>query len=153
MRRTQQARRIASLGVLVAVAMTSLITGAVGAVERTEPVEESRVRAVASGLRCAVCQNQSVYESNSDLAKDMLRIIREKVRNNESDTQIRTYFRDRYGDYVYLEPTREGGNYLLWVAPFLALLGGSVWLGLFLKRKTRPSAPGTTPIAGDDGLL
>lgn len=97
--------------------------------QRTEDPSESMVRKIARDLRCAVCQNQSVYESNSDLAKDILAIIRDKVLAGESEADIRHYFFQRYGDYIYLEPTQEGANRILWVAPFLGLIlgGAALW--------------------------
>ena len=107
------------------------------AVQRSEDPSEAMVRDIAKDLRCAVCQNQSVYESNSDLAKDMLEIIREKVQAGEAEEAIRRYFFDRYGDYVYLEPTQDGKNWILWLTPFLGLLIGGVALWAALKRWRR----------------
>ncbi|MBF0185506.1 MAG: cytochrome c-type biogenesis protein CcmH [Magnetococcales bacterium] len=95
---------------------------------RNEDPSEALVRKIARDLRCAVCQNQSVYESNSDLAKDMLVVIRDKVQAGETETAIRDYFFQRYGDYIYLEPTAEGKNKILWWAPFLGLLIGVIAL-------------------------
>lgn len=121
-------------------------------VERMEDPNESMVREIAKELRCAVCQNQSIYESNSDLAKDMLAIIREKVQAGENAATIRDYFFQRYGDYIYLEPTTNGVNWILWMGPFLGLLIGGVALGSAINRwrktksgtedseKTKPSS-------------
>lgn len=108
-----------------------------GAVEKLENPTEATVRDIAKSLRCAVCQNQSVYESNSDLAKDMLSVIRTKVTAGEPESSIRDYFFQRYGDFIYLEPTTQGGNGLLWGGPFLALALGGIALFSALK-KWRP---------------
>ncbi|MEO5345997.1 MAG: cytochrome c-type biogenesis protein CcmH [Magnetococcus sp. YQC-9] len=112
--------------------MMLMLIGSAHAEVRREDPTESMVRQIAKDLRCAVCQNQSVYESNSELAKDMLKIIRDKVAAGEKEPAIRDYFHQRYGDYIYLEPTGQGMNALLWSAPFLGLgLGGyALWLAL-----------------------
>ena len=108
------------------------------AVEKNEHSSEALVRKIAKDLRCAVCQNQSVYESNSDLAKDMLGVIRDKVRAGVAEAQIRDYFFQRYGDYIYLEPTRRGMNWLLWGGPFIGLaLGAWALWAAFSQWKTR----------------
>lgn len=105
-----------------------------------EDPSEARVRAIAKALRCAVCQNQSIYESHSDLAKDMLEVIRDKVKAGESDALIRDYFFQRYGDYIYLEPTKKGMNLFLWAAPWGGLLvGGLGLLAAFRRWKQKNS--------------
>lgn len=106
--------------------------------ERDEDPSEALVRKIARDLRCAVCQNQSVYESNSDLAKDMLVVIRDKVRAGEPEAAIRDYFFQRYGDYIYLEPTGEGVNKILWLAPFVGLLIGFMGLWAAIAHWKRP---------------
>ncbi|MGN7613709.1 cytochrome c-type biogenesis protein [Magnetococcales bacterium HHB-1] len=104
--------------------------------EVVENPTEATVREIAANLRCAVCQNQSIYESNSDLAKDMLAVIRKKVAAGENQEEIQNYFFTRYGDYIYLEPTTRGVNLLIWWAPFIALGGGIYFLVLtFYRRK------------------
>lgn len=105
--------------------------------QRHEDPNEPLVRNIAKDLRCAVCQNQSIYESNSDLARDMLAIIRDKVQAGESEKTIRHYFFQRYGDYIYLEPTQDGKNKILWLGPFLGLLigGGTLWAAITRWKK------------------
>lgn len=118
------------------------------AAPRDEDPAEAMVRHIAKDLRCAVCQNQSVYESNSELARDMLGIIRDKVRAGEKEEVIRDYFFQRYGDYIYLEPTSGGMNRLLWGAPFLGLLLGAVALRAAVRRWRKNSAqPAGEPTA------
>ncbi|MBF0213347.1 MAG: cytochrome c-type biogenesis protein CcmH [Magnetococcales bacterium] len=141
---------------LLLLSFTLLFTlppGTVRAEVRGEDPTEAMVRQIAKDLRCAVCQNQSVYESNSDLAKDMLSVIRQKVAAGEPEANIRDYFFQRYGDYIYLEPTTTGMNSLLWGAPFagLALGGVALWLAMRQWRKknleTNPPPPPATDAA------
>ncbi|MBF0187104.1 MAG: cytochrome c-type biogenesis protein CcmH [Magnetococcales bacterium] len=117
--------------------LLALLALPVEAAERVEDPTEARVREISSTLRCAVCQNQPIYESNSDLAKDMVSIIREKIQSGESDEAIRAYFHDRYGDYIYLEPTKSGANLILWIAPFAGLLLGGFGLVVAINRWRR----------------
>ncbi|MBF0143072.1 MAG: cytochrome c-type biogenesis protein CcmH [Magnetococcales bacterium] len=115
---------------------------------REDPAEEV-VRRIAKDLRCAVCQNQSVYESNSTLAKDMLGLIRDKVTAGESETAIREYFFSRYGDYIYLEPTTRGANAILWLAPFIGLLlgGGILWWAIGRWQRAGNSGDGVRDVS------
>ena len=99
-----------------------------------EAPSEAKVREIAKELRCAVCQNQSIYESNSDLAKDMLKIVREKVESGTDREEIRRYFLERYGDYIYLEPRKGGRNLIIWAGPFILLLLGGWALMASLKK-------------------
>lgn len=113
--------------------------------DRDEDPSEALVRKIAKDLRCAVCQNQSVYESNSDLAKDMLVVIRDKVQAGEPEAAIRDYFFQRYGDYIYLEPTGDGVNKILWLGPFVGLLIGIMGLWAAIAHWRRP------PVAPEEG--
>ena len=101
---------------------------------RLESGEEQRVREIAQQLRCAVCQNESVADSGSTLAKNMRDVIREQVASGESPEAIKAYFVSKYGDYILMEPRKEGMNLLLWVFPFLALVLGGVVIGLHLRK-------------------
>ncbi|MBF0341901.1 MAG: cytochrome c-type biogenesis protein CcmH [Magnetococcales bacterium] len=137
-----KALRLTFLAGLLALPLTAL------AEVKGEDPTEAMVRQIAKDLRCAVCQNQSVYESNSDLAKDMLKLIRDKVAAGEQEGAIRDYFFQRYGDYIYLEPTTRGMNALLWGAPFIGLGLGGYALMLALRRwrrqireETKPQSP------------
>ena len=115
-----------------------------------EDPSEAMVRNIAKDLRCAVCQNQSVYESNSDLAKDMLGVIREKVNAGETEAAIRDYFFQRYGDYIYLEPTKKGMNMLLWFGPLIGLIIGALALLSAFKKWQKRSTEVTKPEIKED---
>lgn len=133
------------------------------AAPQQEDKNEATVRRIAKTLRCAVCQSQAIYESNSELAKDMLKIIRQKVAAGESEEQIRQYFYARYGDYIFMEPVKSGANWILWAGPFLGLLlgGGLLWWAMGRWRRggsaaggdsNAPSAPPTESPTSDDDL-
>ncbi|MBF0621084.1 MAG: cytochrome c-type biogenesis protein CcmH [Magnetococcales bacterium] len=115
------------------------------AAERAEDPNEAQVREIAQGLRCTVCQSQSLYESNSDLAQDMVSVIRDKVAEGQSSEAINKYFFDRYGDYIYMEPVKSGANLVLWLGPFVGLLAGG--LGLFVAVRRWQKGQGTQSVA------
>lgn len=101
---------------------------------KVESELEKKLRFVASMLRCPVCQGESVYDSHADVAVEMKRLIREKIEAGETAEEILTYFKDRYGNFVLMEPPAEGLHWVIWVFPiFMALLGG---LFLFQNLKT-----------------
>jgi len=92
-----------------------------------------QVREIAKTLRCTVCQTENIWESGAPLAKQMRDAIRERLKQGQTEPEIRAYFLSRYGDYILMEPPKHGVNWLLWVAPFLLLLVG----GLFLYKEVR----------------
>lgn len=104
-----------------------------------DPQLEQRVMALAAELRCLVCQNQSIAESNADLAKDMRQQIREKLARGESEADVVAYLTARYGDFVLWRPPFKPTTLLLWLGP--ALLIG-VGLIAFLRRLARERAAG-----------
>jgi cytochrome c-type biogenesis protein CcmH len=90
-----------------------------------DPALEDRARALGKQLRCVVCQNQSIDDSNAELAQDFRRIVRERVVAGESDEQILQYMVDRYGEFVLLKPPITTGTIILWAGPFAVLLLGA----------------------------
>lgn len=95
---------------------------------------EERVREVASELRCVVCQNLSVADSPSDLAKEMRNLVRELLQQGKTPEEIKAYFQSRYGDFVLLEPPKRGFNLLVWGLPFVALGLGACAVYLVARR-------------------
>lgn len=95
---------------------------------------DDEVREISYLLMCPVCQGQSVAESNSDLAKDMRSIIRQKLEAGESKEEIINYFKNRYGESILGYPPVKGVNLLLWILPALGLVFGGIGIGLFLYR-------------------
>lgn len=102
-----------------------------------EDPRQRQMLEIAQKLRCAVCQNQSVAESNAELAQDMRRLIGEQLAAGRSEAEIVDYFRARYGDFVLMSPPRQGSGAPLWWAPLalLALAGGGAFL--YLRRRVR----------------
>lgn len=106
----------------------------------TASAQEVDVRAqrVASKLRCPVCQNESVADSQSELSAQMRTLIREKLAAGETEDQIIRYFVSRYGEWILLEPPRQGVLWFVWLAPAAALLGGAAVVIAYLRRTVRP---------------
>ena len=96
---------------------------------------EDRARDVGRSLRCVVCQNQSIEESDAALAKDMRVLVRERMALGATDAEVIEFMRLRYGDYVLLKPPFQRNTYLLWFVPGLMLLGMGIWLGLVARKK------------------
>ncbi|MGK7652706.1 cytochrome c-type biogenesis protein [Roseovarius sp. B08] len=90
-----------------------------------DPVLEERAREISSGLRCLVCRNESIDDSNADLARDLRLLVRERLVAGDSDEEVVDFVVDRYGEYVLLNPVASGSNLVLWLAgPVMLLLGG-----------------------------
>ena len=97
---------------------------------------EERARDVGRSLRCVVCQNQSIEESDAALAKDMRVLVRERMALGATDAEVIEFMRLRYGDYVLLKPPFQRNTYLLWIVPGLMVFGMGIWLGLIARKKT-----------------
>jgi cytochrome c-type biogenesis protein CcmH len=100
-----------------------------------DPALESRARDLSAGLRCLVCQNQSIDDSNAPLARDLRILIRERIKAGSSDAEVKRYIVSRYGDFVLLKPPMTSRTLLLWALPFIVLLSGL----LFLWRPRTPA--------------
>ena len=103
-----------------------------------DPALERRARDLSAGLRCLVCRNESIDESNAGLARDMRLLVRERLVAGDSDADVIAYLVDRFGEYVLLEPTRDGANLILWGAPLALLLLGGAGAAAYVLR--RPAA-------------
>ncbi|MEO3414837.1 cytochrome c-type biogenesis protein [Roseovarius sp. CAU 1744] len=99
-----------------------------------DPVLEDRARELSKELRCLVCRNESIDDSNADLARDLRLLVRERLVAGDSDAEAIAFIVDRYGEYVLLKPQRGGSNLLLWLAgPVMLILGGGL-AALYLRR-------------------
>jgi cytochrome c-type biogenesis protein CcmH len=99
-----------------------------------DPALESRARAISAELRCMVCQNQSIDDSNAELAKDLRLLVRKRITDGDSDQQVMSYIVSRYGEFVLLKPRFETKTLLLWGAPILLALLGGLSLVVFARR-------------------
>ena len=100
-----------------------------------DPALEARVMAVAEELRCLVCQNETIAASHADLAVDLRKQIRNKLREGQSPQQILDFMAARYGDFVLYRPRLTAGTLLLWAGPFVLLLVAAVVLALNIRRR------------------
>jgi cytochrome c-type biogenesis protein CcmH len=115
-----------------------------------DPALEARAMAIASELRCVVCQNQSVADSDAGLAGDLRQQIREQLKAGRSPEEIRRYMTDRYGDFVLYRPPVNERTALLWFGPALLLAAGLVALLVALRRRSRLPEEAFEPEVADD---
>ena len=101
----------------------------------SNPIYENRARDLSKGIRCLVCQNQSIDDSDSDLAKDLRRIIRKKIIQGDTDNEITQYLVDKYGNFILMKPPLYQDTYILWISPLLLMLVGITIMYFTLKRK------------------
>lgn len=121
-----------------------LVAGPVWAVLPDEvlddPVLEERARELSKGLRCLVCRNESIDESNAELARDLRILVRERLVAGDSDEEVIEFVVARYGEYVLLKPLAGGSNWLLWAAgPIMLLLAGGVGFAYLRGRRGAPA--------------
>ena len=105
-----------------------------------DPVLEARMTRITAELRCLVCQNQTIADSNADLAVDLRRQVREMLRKGDDDAKIIQYMTDRYGDFVLYRPPVKATTVLLWFGPALMLLFGFGALAVVMRRRARAAA-------------
>ncbi|TCM73247.1 cytochrome c-type biogenesis protein [Rhizobium sp. BK068] len=105
-----------------------------------DPKLEARARAISAELRCMVCQNQSIDDSNAELAKDLRLLVRERLTDGDTDEQVMNYIVSRYGEFVLLKPRFEMKTILLWGAPLLLVVAGGLSLIVFARKSAgRPT--------------
>ena len=97
----------------------------------------NRIREISQNVRCLVCQNQSIDESNSELAKDLKILIKEKLILGDSDEEIYGFLKERYGDYILLKPPLNLNTVILWFLPFIVLILGSIMIFKIIKSNKR----------------
>ena len=102
-----------------------------------DPALEERARALGKELRCLVCQNQSIDDSDASLARDLRQVVRERLVAGDSDTQILDFLTDRYGDFVLLSPPVKPGTYMLWAGPALLFVLGAILLFRYLRQRPK----------------
>ena len=105
-----------------------------------DPALEARARALSRELRCVVCQNESIDESNAPLARDLRILLRQRLAGGDRDAQASAFLVARYGDFVLLRPPLRADTWLLWFGPFAVLILGAGFTVFALRRRTPPSA-------------
>jgi cytochrome c-type biogenesis protein CcmH len=108
---------------------------------------EARARDISKHLRCLVCQNQSIDDSDADLARDLRIVVRDRLKAGDRDEQVIAYVTARYGDFVLLKPPFRPATWLLWLGPAAVLLAGIAGIALYLRRRPAPAA---APELSDD---
>lgn len=111
-----------------------------------DPALEQRARNLSEELRCMVCQNQTIDDSDAPLARDLRLLVRERLVQGDSDKEVIEFIVERYGEFVLLKPRLSARNAVLWGAPFLLLVIGSVVAVVFLRRR-KPEAVGPEPLS------
>ncbi len=114
-----------------------------------DPAAEARARDISRTLRCLVCQNQSIEDSNAPLAQDLRQIVRERVQAGDDDEAVRHFLVARYGDWVLLKPPFKGATLLLWIGPVLILLAGGATVALLYRRQRR-QADAPPPLSAEE---
>ncbi|MES9855813.1 MAG: cytochrome c-type biogenesis protein [Sedimenticola sp.] len=118
---------------------------AIDAYEFTDPAKEARFKVLIAELRCLVCQNQNLADSNSELAQDMRKLTYEMVRRGDSSEKVVAFMVDRYGDFVMYRPPLRSRTFLLWVGPFIILAVGLFFLvNIIRSRRDEPVEALTT---------
>ena len=112
-----------------------------------DPAQEARAVRLMGEFRCLVCQNESIEDSDADLAADLRSIVRDRVRAGDTDAQVKAYLVARYGNWILLKPPFDARTAILWVGPFVLLIGGALFLVIRARRQTgeAPAAAALTP--------
>jgi len=113
----------------------------------SDPAKEARARDLSRELRCMVCQNQSIDDSDAPLARDLRLLVRERIATGDSDSQVIDFLVARYGEFVLLKPRFTPHTVLLWLLPPLALIGGGLALWFYSRRRSNAAT------AADPSLL
>ena len=118
----------------------------------SDPAKEARARDLSRELRCMVCQNQSIDDSDAPLARDLRLLVRERIAAGDSDGQVMDFLTARYGAFVLLKPRFETETLALWLLPPLVLAAGTalLWVGARRRRKGAGTAGATTPLSAEE---
>ncbi|MDG4575883.1 MAG: cytochrome c-type biogenesis protein CcmH [Defluviicoccus sp.] len=149
-RRAFAARLIGAL--LAVLLLAPVLVTAASAVEPDEivadPAIEARARAISKGLRCLVCQNESIDESNAELARDLRLLVRQRLQAGDSDQAVTAYIVSRYGDFVLLDPPFKAATYALWLGPLAIAAFALGFVFVFYRRRAGRSE--AAPLSADD---
>jgi cytochrome c-type biogenesis protein CcmH len=140
-------RRLPLTALLIAIAAPALAVQP--GEELADKEQERRAREISAGLRCLVCQNQSIDDSDAPLAKDLRRIVRERISAGDTDAAVKDFVVARYGEFVLMKPPFGLHTALLWIGPFLVLLAGAAGL-LIWRRKSAGVAIDAAPLSAEE---
>ncbi|WP_145103046.1 cytochrome c-type biogenesis protein [Cereibacter sediminicola] len=115
-----------------------------------DPALESRARDISQGLRCLVCRNENIDDSNAELARDLRLLVRERLEAGDTDAEVVDFVVDRYGEYVLLNPTTGGANLILWIAGPAMLVGGLGLAALYLRRRRAAPEPAAAALSDEE---
>ena len=115
-----------------------------------DPAMEARARELSAELRCLVCQNQSIDDSQASLAKDLRLLVRERIQAGDSNDAVRAYLVARYGDFILLKPPLKTGTILLWATPFAVLLLGGIALAISARRGRGVAVPAPAELSPEE---
>lgn len=144
-------RLLLSLGVLLA-ALVCIAAAGDPSERLPDPAQEARARSLFQEIRCVVCQNESIDDSEAELAGLLRRTVREQVAAGRSNAEVRTYLVDRYGEFILLKPSFSAGNLLLWLTP-LGLLLGAGGVIMWRARRTGPQTVAAPLTAEEEARL
>ena len=141
-------RKLFAISFVLMMALSAPVAHAVQPDEvMSDPAREARARDLSRELRCMVCQNQSIDDSDAPLARDLRLLVRERIASGDSDAQVIDFLVARYGEFVLLKPRFNSHSLLLWLLPPLALAGGGLALWANMRRRSGNSSP------DDDSLM
>lgn len=123
------------LAVLLWLALASVAAAVQPDEMLSDPALEARARELSKELRCLVCRNESIDESNAELARDLRVLVRERIAQGDTDAEVIDFVVDRYGEYVLLNPRASGSTLILWIAGPVLLLAGVGIAGFYLTRR------------------
>ena len=135
-------RSVKQIAIILLLSLTPLSVSAISPEEQlSNPLLEERARDLSKNLRCLVCQNQSIDDSDAELAVDLRREVRSLIKQGQTDDEILNRLRERYGDYILLKPPVSSSTYLLWLAPIFIILGGLFFLWRWRQASDEEAAP------------
>ena len=135
---------------LAALVLAAAVHAADAPLTAAEPELEKQMLRISAELRCLVCQNQTIADSNADLAVDLRKQVRDMLRQGQSEQQIIDYMTARYGDFVLYRPPVKSSTFLLWFGPMVLMVAGLATLVLVLRRRSRRGAEHFDPEEPED---
>jgi cytochrome c-type biogenesis protein CcmH len=129
----------------VALLLASVGAAAIDPMPFTDAAEEARFRALAAELRCVMCQNQSLADSNAMIAQDLRREVFDLMRQGKSDEEIKSFLTERYTEFVLYRPRVEPRTWLIWFGPAALLLAGAIAVIVIVRKRGGPKPPDGAP--------